>query len=102
MRKHIKREDSAPRAGKTITLVTTRIVDAKNTPAANDTPKHGKLNYQGKAKPAKAQPKHDRRIERTVITQGRYFGSSEQVCAFVMLDEDTAPKGDAANDPKVR
>lgn len=98
MRKHFKREDSTPRAGKTITLITTRIVDAKNTPAANDTPKHGKLNYQGKAKPANAQPKPDRRVERKSYATGRFIGDGEKLTAFVWLDEDNTPAGEAAND----
>ena len=104
--KHIKPADHHAAAGKTITIESTRVsVEPVITPAANVAAHPGRLNYLGKNKPPKAKPVPAaavRRVERTVTTKGKYFGSSEQVCAFVMLDEETAPKGDAANDPKVR
>lgn len=103
--KHIKPADHYAVAGKTITIESTRAsVEPVITPAANVAAHPGKLNYLGKTKPPKAKPvppETVRRVERAVTTQGKYFGSSEQVCAFVMLDEEAAPKGDAANDPKM-
>jgi len=99
MRKHIKRDDGYPRAGKTITLVTTRIFEV-SSPAANDERKPGKLNYQSKPKKiaAKVQPSARQRVERKSYATGRYIGDGEKLTAFVWLDDDTAPEGDASND----
>lgn len=98
MRKPTKRPDFSARAGNTIPLVVTRIVDAKNTPAANDTPKHGKLNYQGKAKPPKPEVPSTRRVERKSFATGRFIGDGQKLTAFVWLDEENTPAGEAAND----
>ena len=102
MRKHIKRDDGIPRAGKTISLVVTRVVEARNTAAASEPARTGKLNYQSKPKKAanaaKALPPGPQRIERKTYATGRFIGDGEKLTAFVWLDEDTAPEGDAAND----
>ena len=99
MRKHIKRDDGIPRAGKTIPLVVTQIIEVSNPPAANDQRKHGKLNYQGKPKkPAAVQPKTHHRVEKKSYGAGKFIGDGEKLTAFVWLDEDTAPKDPAAND----
>lgn len=39
-------------------------------------------------------------VERSTVGRGEYFAIDGRVTAFVMLDEDTAPRGDAANDSK--
>lgn len=105
MSKHIKPADRHAVAGQSVTIEATRIIveqvvtDPSVVPARHP----GKVNYLGKTKAAKPKspgPSPTQRIERSV-TKGRYFGSPEGVYAFVMLDEDTAPKGDAANDPKI-
>ncbi len=106
MSKYLKPADQHAVAGKTITLEVTQITDVPVvTTYSAHTIHPGKVNYLGKTKPPKAKPATvapARRVERTAVMQGRYFGSAEQVCAFVMLDEDTAPKGDAANDSTIR
>ena len=106
MSKHIKPADRHPVAGQSVPLESTRvIVEQAPAPAELAAKYPGKVNYLGKTKTPKPKPATataTRRIERTVIATGRYFGSSEQVRAFVMLDEDTAPKGDAANDSKIK
>ena len=106
MSKHIKPADRHPVAGKSVPLESTRVIVEQLPGPVVLTAKHpGKVNYLGKTKTPKPKPATAtvmQRIERTVIATGRYFGSSEQVRAFVMLDEDTAPKGDAANDPKIK
>ena len=106
MSKHIKPADRHPVAGQSVPLESTRvIVEQVPCPVASKAKHPGKVNYLGKAKTPKAKPATataTRRIERTEIATGRYFGSDDQVRAFVMLDEDTAPKGDAANDPKIK
>lgn len=38
-------------------------------------------------------------IARSTVGRGEYFAIDGRVSAFVMLDEDSAPKGQAANDP---
>ena len=38
-------------------------------------------------------------VARSTAGRGEYFAINGRVAAFVMLDEDTAPKGEAANDP---
>lgn len=104
---HIKPADRHPVAGQTITLESTRVIVVPViTPAANAHAIHpGRVNYLGKTKPNKAPPVPTapvtRRIERKVFAKGQYFGNSERMFAFVMLDEDTAPKVSAANDPKM-
>ena len=98
MRKHIKREDGTPRAGKTISLVITRVVEAPIPPAANDS-RHGKLNYLAKSgKPAKAPAPADNRVRKQSPATGKFFGNEEKLTAFVWLDEDSAPTDSAAND----
>ena len=100
MRKHIKREDGAPRAGRTIPLVITRVVEVRDTkPAANDSHKPGKLNYQSKPKKNAAPPQPTRQlVERKTYATGRFIGDGEKLTAFVWLDEETMPKEDAANE----
>lgn len=107
MSKHISPADRHPVAGQSVTLESTRVIvePVTNNPAGTSAKHPGKVNYLGKTKPVKAKSvtvTPVRRVEHTVLMTGRYFGSSEQVRAFVMLDEDSAPKGDAANDPKIR
>jgi len=98
MRKHIKREDGTPRAGKTIPLTVTRLVEARTQPAANEA-HPGKLNYQAKSKrQPKVQPSVPQRVEKRIHAQGRFIGDGEKLTAFVWLDVETAPKGDAANE----
>ena len=98
MRKHIKREDDTPRAGKTIPLVINRLVEEPIPPAANDS-RHGKLNYLTKSgKPAKAPAPTDNRMCRKSPATGKFFGDGEKLTAFVWLDEDSAPTEAAAND----
>ena len=98
MRKHIKREDGTPRAGKTIPLVITRVVEAPIPPAANDS-RHGKLNYLAKTgKTNKAPALTDNRVRRKLPATGKFFGNGEMLTAFVWLDEDSAPTDSAAND----
>jgi hypothetical protein len=38
-------------------------------------------------------------VARSKVGRGEYYAIDGRVTAFVMLDEDTAPKGEAANDP---
>lgn len=95
MRKHIKREDPAPRAGKTVPLVISKV-ETHQQPAANAPAKHGKLDYQGKRKPAPPASAKPVRVERRVYAQGRYIGDGKKLTAFVWLD-DVLP-GDAANE----
>jgi hypothetical protein len=98
MRKHIKREDGTPRAGKTLSLAITRVVEVVPPPAAND-PRPGNLNYLGKPrKPAKPQLPARKRVEKKTYATGKFFGDGEKLTAFVWLDEDSAPAGEAAND----
>ncbi len=100
MRKPTKRPDFSARAGNTIPLVVTRIVESRSTPAANEADKHGKLNYQAKPpKPQKTKPDapSTHRVERTSYAKGRFIGDGEKLTAFVWLDDD-APEGAAAND----
>ena len=98
MRKHIKREDGTPCAGKAIPLVITRVVEAPVPPAANDS-RHGKLNYLTKSgKPAKAPASTDNRVRKQSSATGKFFGNGEKLTAFVWLDEESAPTEDAAND----
>jgi hypothetical protein len=98
MRKHIKREDGTPRAGKIIPLVITRTVEVPNPQAANDS-RPGKLNYQGKPKkPGKTQSPARKTIERQTKANGKFFGDGEKLTAFVWLDEESAPTDAAAND----
>ncbi|MBE7459627.1 MAG: hypothetical protein HS112_03775 [Zoogloeaceae bacterium] len=93
-----KRPARKPRTDRKIPLVITRTVEVRDQPAVPE--KHGKLNYQAKPKkPAKPAPKA-RRVERRSFAQGQYIGDGEKLIAFVWLDEDTAPKGEAANDTK--
>lgn len=106
MSKYIKPADRHAVTGQSVTIEATRIIveQVVTAPAAVLARHPGKVNYLGKTKAAKAKspaPSPTRRIERSVFAKGRYFGSSERVYAFVMLDEDTAPKGDAANDAKI-
>lgn len=106
MSKHIKPADRHPVAGQPVVIESTRVIVERVPAPAELAAKHpGKINCLGKTKTPKPKPATataTRRIERTVIATGWYFGSSEQVRAFVMLDEESAPKGDAANDPKVK
>jgi hypothetical protein len=98
MRKHIKREDGTPRAGKTIPLVITRVVEVPNPKAANDS-RPGKLNYQGKPKkPGKPQLPARKLIEHKTFANGKFIGDGEKLTAFVWLDDENAPTGEAAND----
>ena len=98
MRKHIKREDGTPRAGKTIPLVINRVVEEPIPPAANDS-RHGKLNYLVKTgKPTKAPALTDNRVRKQSSATGKFFGNGEKLTAFVWLDEEIAPTEDAAND----
>jgi len=39
-------------------------------------------------------------IEKKTFGRGRYIGDGEKLTAFVWLDEDSAPSGEAGNDPK--
>ena len=106
MSKYIKPADHYAVTGKTITLESTRItIEPVITPVASVAAHPGRLNYLGKNSPPKSKPVPAlpvRRVVRATAIQGRYFGNAEQVCAFVMLDEETAPKGDAANDPNMK
>ncbi|MDR2113510.1 MAG: hypothetical protein LBQ62_10510 [Candidatus Accumulibacter sp.] len=98
MRKHIKREDGTPRAGKIIPLVITRTVEVPVSQAANDS-RPGKLNYQAKTKkPGKPQLPARKIIERRTYANGKFFGDGEKLTAFVWLDEESAPDNLAAND----
>lgn len=98
MRKHIKREEGTPRAGKTIPLVITRLVEARRSVAAND-PHPGKQNYLGKSKkPVPVQTLGDPREERRTPAKGMFIGDGERLTAFVWLDEDDASSPNAAND----
>jgi len=105
MSNHIKPADRHPVAGQAVTLESTQVTLVPTSNTVQAPAKHpGKVNYLGKKKPSKAPPVNAvtvRRIERKVVSKGKYFGSGEQVYAFVMLDEDTAPKGEAANDPRL-
>lgn len=38
-------------------------------------------------------------VARSIVGRGEYFAVNGRVTAFVMLDENTAPQGQAANDP---
>lgn len=38
-------------------------------------------------------------IARSIVGRGEYSAVNDRVTTFVMLDEDTAPQGQAANDP---
>lgn len=38
-------------------------------------------------------------IARSIVGRGEYFAIGGRVTAFVMLDEDTVPQEQAANDP---
>jgi hypothetical protein len=103
MQKRVKPPDRRPATGTTIPLIVTRTVEVQTDqlgkPAANQ--KHGKLNYQGKPKKAsKAPPVGTQRIERKTYGRGQYIGNGEHLTACVWLDEDTAPKGKAANNEK--
>jgi hypothetical protein len=103
MQKRIKPPDRRPAAGQTIPLVVTRTVavqtDQIGKLAANQ--RHGKLNYKGKPKKApKASPAGTQRVERKTYSRGQYIGNGTHLTAFVWLDEETAPKGIAANDEK--
>ena len=98
MRKHIKREDGTPRAGKTIPLVINRMVEAPAPPAANDS-RHCKLNYLTKSgKPTKAPVPTDNRVRKQSPATGKFFGNGEKLTAFVWLEGESAPSEDAAND----
>lgn len=39
-------------------------------------------------------------VARSIVGRGEYFAIGGRVTAFVMLDEDTSPNEDAANDEK--
>lgn len=94
-----KRPARKPKTDRKIHLVITRTLDVREQPSATPE-KHGKLNYQSKPKkPAKPAP-GVRRVERRTYAQGQYIGDGEKLIAFVWLDEDTAPKQAAANDPE--
>lgn len=38
-------------------------------------------------------------VARSIVGRGEYFAINGRVTSFVMLDEETAPQGQAANDP---
>jgi hypothetical protein len=98
MRKHIKREDGTPRAGKVLPLAITHVVEVVVPPAAND-PRPGNLNYLGKPrKPVKPKLPVRERIEKKTYAKGKFLGDGEKLTAFVWLDEDSAPADKAAND----
>jgi hypothetical protein len=98
MRKHSKREDGAPRAGKIIPLVITRIVEAPAPRAANDS-RPGKLDYQARPKkPEKKKSPARVEIERKIHATGKFIGDGEKLTAFVWLDDDDVPASTAAND----
>lgn len=101
MQRRINPADRRPIAGTIISLVTTRTVEALTSqigkPAANQ--QRGKLNYQGKpTKPAKAPPRGKQRVEHKTLSRGQYFGNGANLTAFVWLDDETVPKGKAANE----
>lgn len=101
MQRRINPADRRPIAGTTIPLVVTRTVevltDQIGKPVASQ--RRGKLNYQGKSKkPAKAPPSGKQRMEHKTLSRGQYFGNGASLTAFVWLDDETAPKGKAAND----
>jgi hypothetical protein len=98
MRKHIKREDGTPRAGKTIPLVITRIVETPAPQAANDS-RPSKLNYQAKSKkPEKKESPARVKVERQIRATGKFIGDGKKLTAFVWLDDDNVPADTAAND----
>ncbi len=39
-------------------------------------------------------------IARSTVGRGKYFAIGGRITAFVMLDENSAPQGEAANDQK--
>ncbi len=103
MQKRIKPPDRRPTAGATIPLIVTRTVEVQTDQlgklAANQ--RHGKLNYKGKPKKASKAPlAGTQRTERKTYGRGQYIGNGVNLTAFVWLDEETAPKGIAANDEK--
>jgi hypothetical protein len=104
MKKHTPYVDRTPKAGVTIPLVVTRIIevpaDQVAKPAANQ--RSGKVNYQAKPKAAKQAPQTPQRVERKLYGKGQYIGNGDRLTAFVWLDDETAPKGEAANDPEVK
>ena len=101
MRKPTKRPDLSARAGNTIPLVVTSIVESNPSTAANQEGKRGKLNYQAKPlEPQKAKPKtpSTRRMESKSYATGRFIGDGEKLTAFVWLDDENVPEGKAANE----
>ncbi|GMU50728.1 MAG: hypothetical protein AMXMBFR31_29540 [Candidatus Desulfobacillus denitrificans] len=99
MQIHSKRPIRRSKTDRKIPLVITRTAEVRDQPAAPAV-KPGRLNYQTKPKkPAKPAPSV-RRVERRTFAQGQYIGDGEKLIAFVWLDEDTVPKGEAVNDTK--
>lgn len=101
MQKRIKPAQRHPVAGAKISLAVTRVIEVSDSPVAANQPKRGKLNYLVKprqSQAAKAPPAARRRIERRALATGQYIGDGEKLTAFVWLDEDSAPQGEAANE----
>lgn len=90
-----------PAVGRKIPLTVTRILEAPvSSPPAAAT-RRGKMNYLAQPKKAvtsKPAPQKRQRIERRERAIGQYIGDGEKMIAFVWLDEDTAPREEAAND----
>lgn len=38
-------------------------------------------------------------VARSIVGRGEYYAVDGRITSFVMLDEDTVPQGQAANDP---
>lgn len=102
MQKRSKPACRQPAVGRKIPLTVTRILEAPvSSPAAAATWR-GKMNYLAQPKKAvtskPAAPQKWQRIERRERAVGQYIGDGEKMIAFVWLDEDAAPKEEAAND----
>lgn len=92
---------TAGKAGDTVTLIVSRSYEAVKASAPDTNPNPGKLNYQAKPrKAAKPEARRPELVEKKIYGRARYIGDGTRLTAFVWLDEESAPQGEAGNDPK--